>query len=215
MALFEIFLAILKGLPWTVSLTLLSFILGAVLAIPLCALRISKSYFLRTSSGLIILTFRSIPPIVWLFFIFFGVSQHLITLSPFVAAVAGLGIITAVNMAEIYRGALKAVPYGQYEASAVLGLSTWQKYYDVLVPQVFRYSLPSASTYLIGLLKDTAVASAIGVPEMAQVSGLLSQQTFRGLSIYAFAAIIYFALSFMFAWASRRLESGLKARIER
>lgn len=209
-----IFLAILKGLPWTLALTFGSFLAGAIIAIPICAMRVSKNLVLSGIASSLILIFRSIPPIVWLFFIFFSFSEHVFTLDPFVAAVLGLGVITAVNLAEVYRGALKAVSRGQFEATSVLGLSDWQKYYYVIVPQVFRISLPSASTYCIGLLKDTAIASAIGVPEVAQVANYISQQTFRGLSVYAMAAIIYFLLSFFMAWVSRKLDAHLRAKVE-
>lgn len=211
----DIIIAILKGLPWTVALTAGSFVLGAILAVPICTMRVSRNRFLKNLAAALILTFRSIPPIVWLFFIFFAFSEHVFQLDPFLAAVIGLGVITAANLAEVYRGALTAVPKGQFEASAVLGLNFRQKYWDVIIPQVFRISLPSAATYCIGLLKDTAVASAIGVPELAQVSYYISQQTFKGLSIYAIAAVLYFLMSFLMAWASRRLDIKLRAKVER
>lgn len=211
----SIFLAILSALPWTIALTAGSFLLGAALAVPICVMRVSKVSAVNGVAASVILLLRSVPPIVWLFFIFFGFSEHVFQLDPFAAAIIGLGLITAANLAEVYRGALKAVPKGQYEATKVLGLSTWQKYIHVIVPQVFRISLPSASTYCIGLLKDTAIASTIGVPEVAQVANYISQQTFRGLSIYAMAAVLYFALSFIMAWLSRVLDLRLRAKVER
>ena len=210
-----IFFAILQGLPWTLALTLGSLLLGALLGIPICAMRVSKNRILSGGATFLILVFRSIPPIVWLFFIFFAFSEHVFQLDPFVAAILGLGLITSANLAEVYRGALKAVAKGQFEATSVLGLSTWQKYYDVIVPQVFRISLPSVSTYAIGLLKDTAIASTIGVPAIAQVANYVSQQTFSGLSVYAMAAVFYFVLSFVMAWISRKLDLRLRARVER
>lgn len=211
----DIILALLKALPWTVALTLGAFALGAILAIPICAFRVSKNKYAKAFASALILTLRSIPPIVWLFFIFFAFSEHVFQLDPFVAAIIGLGLITSANLAEIYRGALAAVPKGQYEASTVLGLSAWQQYKDVVVPQVFRISLPSAATYCIGLLKDTAIASTIGVPEVAQVAYQITQQTFKGLSIYALAAILYFTLSFLMAWGTRKLDVHLRLKVER
>ena len=64
-------------------------------------------------------------------------------------------------------------------------------------------------------LKDTAIASTIGVPEIAQVANYVSQQTFRGLSVYAMAAIFYFVLSFIMAWISRKVDLRLRAKVER
>lgn len=208
-------LALLKALPWSIGLTFGSFAIGAVLAIPLCMMRISKASFPRMLANGLTIFLRSIPPIVWLFFIFFSFSEMVIQLNAFVAAMLGLGLIAAANLAEIYRGALLAIPAGQREASHVLGLSFWQRSIEIIVPQVFRYSLPACSTYVIGLLKDTAIASTIGVPEMAQVANQLTQQTFKGLQIYAIAGLIYLLLSFGMAWLSRSVDASMRARIER
>lgn len=210
-----IFLAVLQGLPWTIGITLGSFILGALLGVPICAMRISKNRVISAAASYVILILRSIPPIVWLFLLFFGFGTNVYPIDPVVAAILGLGLITAANLAEVYRGALKAVPKGQFEATSVIGLSTWQKYVYVIVPQVFLISLPSASTYGIGLLKDTAIASTIGVPEIAQVANHISQQTFRGLGVFAIAATFYFTLSFIMAWFSRKLDLFLRLRYER
>lgn len=203
------------GLPWTIALTVISFVAGAVLAIPLCAIRSARNAPLAYLGATLILIVRSVPPIVWLFAVFFAVGQHVVRLSPFAASVIGLSLITAANLAEIYRGALKAVPKGQGEASRVIGLSTWQRYRYVLAPQVMRISLPSASSYAIGLLKDTAIASAIGVADVALIANQLTQQTYQGLQIYAWAAVAYFSLSFLMAYVSRVVDLRLRMRIER
>lgn len=206
---------LLAGLPWTIALTVVSFVVGALFAIPLCVLRSSTRPWIASIGATLILIVRSVPPIVWLFAMFFAVGQHVVRLSPFSAAVIGLSLITAANLAEIYRGALKAVPKGQGEASRVIGLSTWQRYRYVLAPQIMRISLPSASTYAIGLLKDTAIASVIGVQDVALIASQVTQQTFKGLTVYAWAAVGYFALSFLMAYLSRLVDARLRMRIER
>jgi polar amino acid transport system permease protein len=208
-------IALVHALPWTLMLTASSFVVGAVLAVPVCALASSKNPVVKTVSHSIILVIRSIPPIVWLFIIFFGIGNGLVAMSPLTAAVAGLGLITAVNLGEICRGAMKAVPAGQFEAAKVLGLSGVRQYTDVLAPQIFRVALPSAATYAIGLLKDTAVASTIGVPEMAQAAYQVSQQTFKGLEVYVISGLLYFAISLVMAYASRSLDKRLRLRIAR
>ncbi|RQS09729.1 amino acid ABC transporter permease [Burkholderia sp. Bp8998] len=208
-------IAVIQALPWTLMLTASSFVIGAVLAVPICTVASSKSAVVRTVSHSIILVVRSIPPIVWLFIIFFGIGNGLVAMSPMTAAVAGLGLITAVNLGEIYRGAMKAIPAGQFEAAKVLGLSGLRQYTEILAPQIFRVALPSAATYAIGLLKDTAVASTIGVPEMAQAAYRVSQQTFRGLEVYIISGLFYFAISLVMAYVSRSLDKRLRLRIAR
>ena len=207
--------AILVGIPFTVALTLAAFILGAALGLPLCAMRLSRIGPLALLGTALILVFRSIPPIVWLFIIFFGIGLGYIQLDPFTSAAIGLGLITAANMAEIYRGALSAIHPGQWEASQALSLSMRHRMVDVIGPQLLRISLPSATTYVIGLLKDTAVASAIGVHEIAFQAYHLSQQTFRGLSVYAASGLLYIVISVPIAWLARWTDLRLRSVVAR
>ena len=211
----DILMMLLAGVPWTVGVTVCAFAVGVVLGFPLCALRMSQVPSLRVLGAALVLTLRSIPPIVWLFFIFFGIGGGYVTLSPFVAAVVGLGLITAAQMAEVYRGAFAAIPDGQYEAAHVLNLSAPQRFFDVVLPQLVRIAIPTSATYAIGLLKDSAVASTIGVGEISFQAYQVSQQTFQGLSVYSAAAVVYLVLSVPVALFSRWLSATLKQRIAR
>ncbi len=206
---------VVVGIPLTIALTLTSFLLGAALGLPLCAMRLSRNWLVRLLGTSLILTFRAIPPIVWLFLIFFGIGFGYIQLDPFSSATLGLGLITAANMAEIYRGSLSAIHAGQWEASTVLNLSARHRFVDVIAPQLARVALPSATTYVIGLMKDTAVASAVGVHEIAFEAYHLSQQTFRGLDIYAAAGLLYILISLPIAWLARWTDGRLRAVVAR
>ena len=203
------------GIPFTLALTLASFALGGLLGLPLCGMRMSRNPVLRLLGTMLILTFRSIPPIVWLFIIFFGIGSGYLQLDPFTSAAIGLGLITAANMAEIYRGSLSAIHVGQWEAATVLNLSARHRFVDVIAPQLARIALPSATTYVIGLMKDTAVASAVGVHEVAYEAYHLSQQTFRGLDIYAAAGLLYILISLPIAWLARWTDARLRAAVAR
>ncbi|MGH6807722.1 MAG: amino acid ABC transporter permease [Ensifer adhaerens] len=207
--------AILRGLPWTVALTLGAFLAGAVLGVPLVAARQSRILPLRFLAMVFIQIVRGIPPILWLFIIFFGLGMSVFPISPFNAALAGLGLIAAANMAEIYRGALASLHFGQWEASSALNLGRWYTLTDVVAPQAFRVALPSAASYLIGLMKETAVASTIGVSELAFQGNQLSQLTFRGLEVFALVGMFYILLSLPVAWLSRVADSYLQAKVAR
>jgi polar amino acid transport system permease protein len=215
MILFEDLSALLIGVPYTIVLTLIAFAAGTALGLPLCWMRQSRFGLVGFLAASMILVFRAIPPIVWLFFIFFGVGSGYLQLDPFTAAAIGLGLITAANMAEIYRGALSAIQKGQWEAASVLNLSARHKFIDVIGPQLFRICLPSATTYLIGLLKDSAVASAIGVHEIAFQAYHESQETFRGLDIYAAAGLLYILISLPIAYFARWTDTRLRAAVAR
>ncbi|PWJ88540.1 MULTISPECIES: amino acid ABC transporter permease [Mesorhizobium] len=208
-------LPILRGLPWTLGLTLGAFLIGALLGMPLLAARQSRSVPLRGLSMTIIQIVRGIPPILWLFIVFFGLGTGYLPISPFGAAVASLGLISAANMAEIYRGALASIHPGQWEASSALNLGRWSTLVDIVAPQTFRVALPSAASYLIGLMKETAVASTIGVTELTFYGNQQSQLTFRGLEVFAVVGLIYVLISLPVAWLSRIADSYLQAKVAR
>ena len=211
----EILRAILAGIPWTIALTFVAFTVGAILGLPLCAMRVSQNPLLRFLAGVVVLTFRSIPPIVWLFIIFFGIGSGYLDVGPFEAAAIGLGLITAANMSEIYRGALSAIHTGQWEAAAVLALPFRSRFMDVIGPQLIRIALPSAATYAIGLLKDSAVSSTIGVQEIAFDAYHVSQRTFHGLDVFAMAGLAYIVISLPIAALARFADLRLRARVAR
>ena len=209
------FLPLLRGLLWTIGLTAGAFMIGAVLGVPLLAARESRFWPVRFLAMTIIQIVRAVPPILWLFIIFFGLGMGVMPISPFTAALAGLGLIAAANMAEIYRGALSSLHHGQWEASAALNLGRWSTFRDIVAPQAFRVALPSAASYLIGLMKETAVASTIGVTELAFRGNQLSQMTYRGLEVFAVVGLLYVVLSLPIAWASRAADSYLQAKVAR
>lgn len=211
----DILRSIIAGIPLTLALTIVAFAVGAVLGLPLCATRFSRFGAVRFLGAALILTFRSIPPIVWLFLIFFGIGSGYLQISPFEAAATGLGLITAANMAEIYRGALAAIHPGQWEAASALNLPSRHRFLDVIGPQLLRVALPSAATYAIGLLKDTAISSTIGVNEIAFQAYHTSQRTFHSLDIYAIAGALYILISLPMAWATRWADVRLRARVAR
>jgi polar amino acid transport system permease protein len=211
----EIFRDIAMGIPWTLAVTAVAFAIGAALGAPLCAMRFSAFVVVRYLAASLTLILRAIPPLVWLFFIFFGLGFGYLQINPFEAAAIGLGLIAAANMAEIYRGALAAIHHGQWEAAFALNLSTRHRFVDVIAPQLLRVALPSGATYAIGLLKDTAIASTIGVSEIAFQAYHTSQRTFHSLDVYAIAGLLYILISLPMAWATRRADVRLRARVAR
>lgn len=212
---FDTALYILAGLPITIAVTGLALVFGAIIGFPLMLAAQSTFTPLRLLTIGIISFVRSVPPILWLFLIFFGLGSGLITLSAFSAAVAAFGLIAAVNMAEIYRGGMVAIHHGQYEAATALNFNKYRLYRDILIPQMVRVSIPSAATYAIGLLKDSAVASTIGVAELAFRGNQISLQTYRGLEVYAVVGFLYILLSLPVAALSREAEHRLRAKVSR
>ena len=206
---------ILRGLPWTILITVVSLLIGCVLGYPIMMGRNARSLPIRLVSIAVISLVRAVPPLVWLFIIFFGVGTGAFSMSPLTAALIGLGLIAATNMAEIYRGGLISIHHGQWEAAQALNLGRTHTFRDVIAPQMFRVALPSSATYAIGLMKDTAIASTIGVPELAYQGARLTQETFQGLKVFGMVGLIYILLSLPIAWLSRRADLYLRAKVAR
>ena len=147
----------------TLLLTVSSFLIGSVVAIPVAAARAGRHLSLRRLATVYVTIVRAIPPIVWLFFIYFGIGEHLKGLQPVTAAIGALSLIATAYLAEIYRGGVATVEKGQWEASHALGMARSVSLRFIIGPQVVRAALPAAATYAIGLFKDTSVAYTIGV----------------------------------------------------
>lgn len=206
---------VLLGVPMTLLITALAFSIGAVLGIPLALARRASVAPVRWISRFLIDVLRGIPPIVWLFLIFFGIGTDFVRLSSFEAAVLGLGLIAAGYMAEIYRGGLLAVHAGQFESAAALGMSRRTSMVRIIAPQAFRVTLPSATTYAIGLLKDSSIAATIGATEIVFRATAASRASGEGLEPFLVAAAVYIVLGTPLAWLSRVADARMRGRVAR
>ncbi len=203
---------ILGGVGATLIITASAFVIGAALGIPIVVARRSRFTALAALARIWIEVVRAVPPLVWLFLVFFGLPQVGISLPPMAAAVVTFGFVASSYMSEIYRSGLSAIGRGQFEAADSVGLSALDSARFIVVPQVIRVIGPMTATYAIGLLKDSALASTIGVVELAFRTGLEVQRTGKGLTLYAVVGVIYLLLSLPLAIVSRRVDSRLRAR---
>lgn len=200
------------GVGGTVVITTLAFTIGAVLGIPLAWSRRSRFLVLRATAGAIVEVFRAVPNLVWLFLVFFGLPQLGIRLDPWTAAILALGVTSSAYLAEIYRGGFAAIGTGQWLAADALGLDAWSRNRYIVVPQLFRVVGPTMATYAISLLKESALASTIGVMELTFRGGLVTQRTGDGLTTFLVVGVFYLLLSLPLAFFSRRVDSRLRAR---
>ena len=199
----DIVAALSRGIGTTVSITLCSFAVGAVLGLPLALARRSGTAVVRWAAGAVVELLRSVPPLVWLFIAYYSVGVDLIPLSVFQSAVAGLGLIAAAYLCEIYRAGLDAVPRGQWEAARALALPVRATYLRVAAPQAMVLVIPPAATFLIALLKDSAVASVIGATDITFLAFQEARVTLQGLTVFSIAAVIYLLLSLPVAVVAR------------
>ncbi|WP_432990800.1 amino acid ABC transporter permease [Dactylosporangium sp. CA-233914] len=203
---------ILTGVIGTVTITVSAFLIGAVLGVPLAVASRSTSRLLRWPAVSLIEVFRSVPNLVWLFLVFFGLPEVGIRLGPWTTAILTLGVTSSAYLGEIYRGGFSALGQGQWLASKALGLTTWDRGRYVLAPQLIRVVSPTMATYAISLLKESALASTIGVMELTFRGGLVTQRTGDGLSTFVVVGVVYLLLSLPLAYGSRRVDSRLRAK---
>lgn len=171
------------------------FTLGAVLALPIAVGRLSENSIARGLASSYISVVRGVPPITWLFLIFYGLPQLGLRFPSFWAAVVGLTMICTAYIAEFYRSGWLALPSGQIEAGKALGLSKLEAFRKVIAPQVFVIVLPMAITYFIALLKNSAVVSVIGVSDITERALSLSRTAPDPFNVFIAAGCVYMAVS--------------------
>jgi polar amino acid transport system permease protein len=208
----ESLLAVLTGLPLTLLVTFCSFVIGALVGIPIMLGLRSPWLPLRLVVRLVVDLVRGVPPIVWLFLLYFGVSIGGSRFDSITAALLALGLISGAYLAEIYRGAFQTLSIGQTEAARALGLGRATTFVRVLAPQAVRIALPSVTSYLLALVKDSSLASTIGVAEMVFQATTFARQnpTTAGLTPFFVSALVYLAVSIPLAILARRLDSRLR-----
>lgn len=197
----------------TLLVTAVSLVIGSLLAIPLMLARVSSNPVLSQTAKLLIEIIRGVPPVVWVFVIYFGIQVGAFRFSPLETAIVGFSLITAAYVAEIYRGGYLAVRAGQFEASAALGMSKTQTFIDVISPQMFRVAVPGIVTYAVGLLKDTSIISIIGVADIVFVASRAMRATGDAITPFIFAALLYMVISIPLGLLGRRMYDSMKRKV--
>jgi polar amino acid transport system permease protein len=209
--IFDFWPMLAEGIRNTLILSGASFGLGLLLGVPIVAMRQSDMAPVRALAAAVVELLRGIPPIAWLFVIFFGLPQFEIRLDPMPAAIWGFSLISAAYISEIYRAGLRSVPAGQTEAARALGLSTLRGYALVIAPQAIRVIIPLAIAYQISLLKESTIASVLGVSDIAGLAKLEARRHFNGMEVFISAAVMYLCMSIPIGLFGRWLGARLAA----
>ena len=198
---------LLKGAIWTVVLSLGGMFFGLLLGFGLALLRLYGYAPLGWLARLYISFFRGTPLLVQLFMIYYGLPQLGLQLEPLSAALIGFSLNMAAYVAEILRAAIASIDRGQWEAAASIGMSRTQTMLRTILPQAARTALPPLGNSFIALVKDTALAATIQVPELFRQAQLITARTFEIFTMYLAAALIYWLLASVLAYLQGRLEA--------
>ena len=185
---------LINGLTVTLPLTIISFALALVIALITALVQTAKIPVLRQLARFYVWVIRGTPLLVQLFIIFYGLPSVGIMLDAFPAAVIAFAINEGAYCAETMRGALESVPQGQLEAGYCVGMTWWQIMRRIVLPQALRTAVPALSNSLIGMIKDTSLASNITVAELFMAGQRVAARTYIFLPIYCEVAVVYLLL---------------------
>ncbi len=226
----RIFRAIGRGVVFTILLTVISMPIAVIFGLILAVGTMHRRWWIRWPALVYVIVVRGTPLLVQVYLIYFslpalgewlfglapgffgalGLTEHMLTWPNLLVGIICLSGNYAAYEAEIHRAGLQAVSKGQREAAASLGLSRWQAFRHVILPQSFRIVLPPIVNDLNSMIKDSCLVSVIGVPELLQTVLGVGKAKFIVPKMLVIAAAVYLVLCAAADWMGRRLEARLK-----
>lgn len=204
---------LVSAAPLTIGLTFGVMFLALVLALPIALARLDRApKYLRVIATIYVEFFRGTPLLLQLYYAFFVLPLVGITMSPILAGVIAFSLNYAAYLSEVYRSAISSVSTGQREAGLAMGLTERLIMFRIILPQAARVAAPPVGNYFVGLFKDTALLSTIGVVEILFRSQLTASTTFEYFDIYTAAMIIYLLISYPASMGLRKLERRLSTQ---
>lgn len=220
------------GIKITCQLAILSYVLGMMIGLIGAIARLSRNWIVVASAKLYQLILCSFPDLLVIALIFFGGSQFLrLILSPFgfkgyiefnafTSGVIALGLVTGAYAIDVIRGAIQAIPTGQWEAGLALGLDRRTLYSAVILPQALRLALPGLDNLWVGNLQSTALVSVLGLDDLVRVAGLAGASSRQSTLFYGFVGATYFGLkvisdrgmNYIRRWANRGMAIEASSR---
>lgn len=197
---------LLAGLGLTVTLTIIVIILSLILGIFVALARMAKWTPLRLVTGAYVEVIRSTPLLLQLIYIYFVLPYIGIKLDPFLAGVVGLTANYAAYMSEVYRSGIQAIPRGQLDAAAALGMRSSLTMRRIVLPQAIRIVIPVLGNYFVSLFKDTSLTSALTIQELLFSGQIIAARTYNYFTIYTMVFVLYFIVGYPASQFVRYLE---------
>ncbi len=198
-----------EGMIVTVQLFVLTLIFALPLGLIISFGRRSRNFLVNGLTGIYISIMRGTPLMLQLVAVYFG-PYYIFggTIDRFAAAVIAFSLNYAAYFAEIFRGGIESIAKGQYEAGEVLGFTRTQVFFKIILPQVIKRILPATSNEVITLVKDTALATAIGIAEMFRMANNEMSRT-ASIQPLIVAGVFYYVMNLIVAQVFRLAENKL------
>lgn len=199
----KLFDALMLGL----TLAIISLAIGCVLGLLAAYARVSGKWWLSRPAWLYVEFIRCTPLLLLIFFLYFGLPEFDISfLDKTQSFVLSLSLYAGAYMSEVFRAGLSSIPKQYVEAAKAIGLRPWQRQLYVILPVMFRITLPAIGNNLISLFKDTSLAAAIAVPELTFTARQINANTFRVMEVWLTASALYLVTAYLIAILLRLLE---------
>lgn len=190
----QLFLQLAQGAGYTLLVTCACIATGLCSGLLVALLGRLDHAWLNFLLAAYVRIFRSIPVLVLLFIIFFGLPGFGIRVPPLLAMMLSLGLITGAYLAEVFRGALAAIDENELLAAEAMGLGRTQTLLAIEMPQMLRFALPGMLNEFTTVLKYSPFAYTVGIPEIMKEAMALAATTLRGTEIYLAIGLLYFAI---------------------
>lgn len=210
------FPVLIEGFKLTIELTLISLVIGFLLAVILALAIESRYKIINIPSKIFVFYFRGTPLLVQLFLIYFGSGQFYDELESiglwqyfreeYFCALLGLTLNTGAYTAEIFRKAMQNVNSGQIEAAKAIGMNKFNIFRRVIWPRAFRFALPSYGNEAVFLMQATSLVSLITLIDLTQSARNVIKVNFAYFEVFIAAALIYLAFSYLIIFIFKRLE---------
>lgn len=207
-------LNLLNGAYLTLEISVASIAVGLSLGVFLGVLNCQRLRFFPVSTliSTYITIMRGTPLFVQILLLYFGLpAVSGLNFSPFVAGVIALGLNSTAYIAEIIRAGINSIPPGQWEASKMLGYSSFQTLYFIILPQTMRTILPPLTNEIVVLVKESSILMVVGVPELTKVSKDIVSREMNPMEIYLIAGLFYLAFTSFISFALKKLEGRINA----
>lgn len=213
---------IIDGAFTTLELMALSLLIGAIIALPVALMRLSKNKFLFWPAYGYIFFFRGTPLLVQIFLIYYGLSQFEFVRESFMwavlreaywCAIIAFSLNTGAYTAEILRGAISAVPKGQVEAAKSMGMNPFRVFRHVVFPQAIRIAVPAYGNEIILMLKGSALASTITLLDLTGMTQTIIARTYMQTEFLVVAGLFYLAITFVLTRGFKIIEANISKHL--
>jgi polar amino acid transport system permease protein len=202
---------LISGLNVTLIISILSIFFSLVIGLLISLLGLGKNKFLKAFNRTYIEVFRSIPLLVLLLWVYYGLPIVVgISLSPFISGIVSLALSDSAFEAEVFRAGIQSIPKGQRDAARSIGLNKYQAMRLVIFPQALRVILPAIGNQFIYVVKMSSLVSIIGLADLTRKANELVVSVYRPLEIYTFLVIEYLVLILVISYLVRKLENKLR-----